>query len=166
MLHPEAVMQALIVYWTKTGHTERAGQDIATALREAGAEVTLTNLATAPAPDAAACDLLIVGAPCHAGSIPFAGSGIARPVEKWLQSLPAGSLQGKTAAAFSVHAGAGAGRTMGNMLALLTQAGATPAPPAPAVAAGTPFSLWVGPMASDSDRAALRAWAAGLHPTP
>jgi flavodoxin len=157
-------MQALIVYWTKTGHTERAGQDIAAALREAGAEVTLANLATGPAPDPVACDLLFVGSPCHAGSIPFAGSGIARPVETWLRALPAGSLQGKTGAAFSVNAGAGAGRTMRNMLDLLSAAGATPTPPAPVVSAGSPLSLWVGPMASDADRTALSAWAKSLCP--
>lgn len=152
-------MQVAIVYWTKTGHTGRAAQDIAEALSALGGEVSLTNLATGATPDLAACDLLVVGAPCHAGSIPFAGSGIARAVEKWLQGLPGGSLQDKRAAAFSVQAGAGAERTMRNMLALLGQAGAVALPPAPAISAGSPLSLWVGPMASEADRQALREWA-------
>lgn len=157
-------MQVAIVYWTKTGHTERAAQDIAEVLVALGDEVSLTNLATGATPDLATCGLVVVGAPCHAGSIPFAGSGIARGVEKWLQELGKGSLQGKRAAAFSVQAGAGATRTMHNMLALLGHAGAVALPPAPAVSAGSPLSLWVGPMASEADRQALREWARSVLP--
>lgn len=155
-------MKVSIVYWTKTGHTGRAVEDIAQELSALGAEVRETNLAAGAKPDLAGCELLIVGAPCHAGSVPFVGSGIARAVEKWLQALPQGSLSGVRGAAFSVQAAAGAARTIGNMRALLSKAGATALPPAPPVTAGTPFSVWVGPMASDADRQALRQWARGL----
>jgi flavodoxin len=151
-------MKALVVYWTHTGHTRRAAEDLAAGLRSAGVDVDLADLRAGNVPDPAEYELLAVGSPCHAGSIKFAGTGIARAVERWLRALPRGALAGKTAAAFSVHSGMGARRTVGSMEGLLADAGAKVVSPGPVVKAGVPFSLWEGPRASEADREALRAF--------
>ena len=149
-------MKALIVYWTKTGHTRRAAQDVAAGLAQTGSEVTLVDLRQNPAPDVGSYDIVVVGSPCHAGSIKFAGSGIARPVETFLRRLPPESLLGKRAGAYSLQSGLGAARTVGSVERLLADAGAEVVSPGPVVTAGVAFSLWEGPRASEADRERLR----------
>lgn len=151
-------VKALILYWTHTGHTRRAAEDLAEGLRSVGVEVDVADLRAGGCPDLAGYELLLVGSPCHAGSIKFAGTGIAAAMERWLRGLARGSLEGKTAAAFSVHSKLGAGRTVGSMEGLLADAGARVISPGPTVKAGVPFSLFEGPRASDADREALRAF--------
>lgn len=155
-------MKALIVYWTHTGHTRRAAEDIAAGLRSAGVEVDMADLQANSSPDPAGYEVLLVGSPCHAGSIKLAGTGIAAAMEHWLRGLAKGSLDGKTAAAFSVHSKLGAGRTVGSIEGLLADAGAKVISPGPAVKAGVPLSLWEGPHASEADREALRAFGYSL----
>jgi flavodoxin len=155
-------MKALIVYWTHTSHTRRAAEDLAEGLRAAGVEVELADIQAGGLPDPAGYEILLVGSPCHAGSIKLAGTGICAAMEHWLRGLPRGSLSGKTAAAFSVHSKLGAGRTVGSMEGLLADAGAKVISPGPVAKAGVPFSLWEGPHASDADREALRAFGRSL----
>jgi flavodoxin len=148
-------MNAVIIFWTKTGHTQRAAEDLALGLRDSGASVELVDLRHAGLPDLAGYDIIVVGSPCHAGSMKFAGTGIAKPVEAFLRGLPPGSLEGKTAAAFAVHGNLGAERTRGSIEGLLADAGARVIAPGPVVKAGVPFSLWEGPRASAEDRGKL-----------
>ena len=149
-------MATLIIHWTKTGHTGRAAEDVAATLRDAGAEVDVVNLREADAPSLDAYELVVVGSPCHAGSVPGAGSGIAPKVAKWLSSLPDEALTGKRAAAFVVHSSLGGARTLASIERLLREKGAEIAAPGVVVKAGVPFSLWVGPKASEEDREKLR----------
>lgn len=155
-------MKALIVYWTHTGHTRRAAEDLAEGLSSVGVEVDLAGLQADSNPDLSGYGLLLAGSPCHAGSIRFAGTGIAAAMEHWLRGLARGSLDGKIAAAFAVHSKLGAQRTVGSMEGLLADAGARVISPGPVVKAGVPFSLWEGPRASQADREALRAFGRSL----
>lgn len=159
-------MRATVVYWTKTGHTERAAKVIAEALTGAGVETTLIDLRRDTPPDLDACDLLVVGSPCHAGSMKFAGSGIARPVEAFVRGLGAGTLAGKRAAAYSVNSGYGGAHTIASIERLLRDAGAEIAATGPVVKAGSPLSLVVGRMASEADCEALRQFARMLSIAP
>ncbi|MGQ9731762.1 MAG: flavodoxin family protein [Candidatus Zipacnadales bacterium] len=149
-------MTALIVYWTKTGHTERAAEDIAKGLRAAGVEVVFANLRKASVPEVAPHNFVIVGSPCHAGSVPGMGSGIAVKVEQFVRSLPPEALVNKRAAAFAVNSGYGGARTVMSLENLLAKAGAEVQSPGIVVKAGVPLSLWRGPLASAEDRARLR----------
>ena len=76
--HPSSVdpagttrpVRALLVYESMFGNTELIAGAIATGLRDAGVEVTSTEVGQAPAPEEApAHDLLVVGAPTHAFSL-------------------------------------------------------------------------------------------------
>jgi flavodoxin len=155
-------MKAVIVYWTKTGHTGRAAEDIAEALQAAGHEVTQVNLRTEADADLTGAEVVAVGSPCHGGSFKGAGTGIARPVEGFLRSLPRESLAGKRVGAFSVHSGAGGLRTVNSIEGFLADAGGEVVSPGPVVKAGVPLSLWVGPRASEADREQLRDFARAL----
>jgi flavodoxin len=153
-----------IVYWTKTGHTRRAADDLGAQLVARGHQVTLIRL-----PEDRAhledLDVVLVGSPCHAGSIPAQGVGMALPVEQWLRKLPPQSLAGKAAGAFSVHAKLGGQRTVATMERILIAAGAYVVSPGPVVKAGVPLSLWEGKSASEADRKGLRAYADRLADT-
>ena len=150
------------IYWTKTGHTGRAAEDVAATLREAGAEVDMINLREAEAPSLDTYELVVIGSPCHAGSVPGAGSGIAPKLATWLSNLPDGALHGKRCAGFVVHSSLGGARTLASIEKLLRAKGADIAAPGVVVKAGVPFSLWVGPKASEEDREKLRKLGATL----
>lgn len=148
--------RALIAYHTKTGHTREAGEDIAQGLRGAGVELTLKPVGQVEAGDVAGYDLIVVGSPCHAGSVRVLFSGIAGPVSDWLGSLPRTAFAKKAVAAFAVHSFLGAEATVQSLQRLLTDMGGRVLIPGPAVKAGAPLSLWRGPDASPEDRERLR----------
>ena len=154
--------RALIVYYTKTGHTRQAGEDIAIGLTEAGVEVTVKPVTDAPGQELTAHDLIVVGSPCHAGSVRPVFSGIAKPVSKWLDGLPTDALADKAVAAFSVHCSFGGATTVKNLEQRLADIGARVLAPGPAVKAGAPLSLWRGPDASPDDRKRLRQFGRDL----
>ena len=153
--------RALIVYYTKTGHTRQAAEDIAAGLAEAGVEVEVKPVTEVSAEDVAGCDLVVVGSPCRAGSTGVL-SGVAGPVSRWLGGLPEEALQGKAAAAFSVHSCFGGGTTVRSLERMLGERGGRVLAGGPAVRAGVPFSLWRGPEASAEDRERLRRFGRDL----
>jgi flavodoxin len=150
------VSRALIVYYTKTGHTQQAGEDIADGVRQAGVEVDLKLVSEVQAEDLAGYDLIVLGSPCHAGSVRVLFSGIAGRVSAWLGSLPRKAFAGKAVAAFSVHSSLGGAATVQNLERLLSDMGGRVLIPGVAVKAGVPLSLWRGPDASAEDREKLR----------
>jgi multimeric flavodoxin WrbA len=150
------VSRALITYYSKTGHTKQAGEDSAEGLREAGVEVTLKPVTEVEPTELAGYDLIVIGSPCHAGSMRVLFSGIAGPVSEWLGALPWKVFAGKAVAAFSVHCSLGAKATVQSLQRLLTDMGGRVLIPGPAVKAGAPLSLWRGPDASPEDRENLR----------
>lgn len=154
--------RALIAYYTKTGHTRQAGEDIAIGLTEAGIEVTVRPLADVGAEELSAHDLIVVGSPCHVGSVKMLFSGIAGPVSKWLGSLPGDAFAGKGVVAYSVHCCFGGGATVESLGRLLTDLGGRVLVAGPAAKAGAPLSLWRGPDASPEGRERLRQFGRGL----
>ena len=66
-------MNTLIVYESMFGNTRMVAEAIAEALRSAGAGVTVTTAASAPA-DLTGYDLVLVGAPTHAHTLPQVSS--------------------------------------------------------------------------------------------
>ena len=147
-------MKALIVYHTITGHTKRAAEDIAEGLREGGVDSRLLSAGEMGEWDAAAEQIVVVGSPCHAGSLGIR-AGLSGPVRSALRRLAASSLDGKVGGAFSVNCAYGGHRTVRAIEKRLRGAGARVAEPGVIVKAGVPFSVATGPKASQEAREQL-----------
>ena len=147
--------KAIIIYYSKTGHTLDAAKDIAIGMKENNFVAEIKDVKEVKAADLAPYDLILVGSPCHAGSMPFS-SGIAGPIEKFLKSIPKDTLKGKIAGAFSVHCSMGGEKTVSSIEKLLQSSGADVAIPGPTVKAGAFMSLYRGPDYSPSDKEKLQ----------
>ena len=79
-------MRALIVYYTKTGHTKRAAQDISEGLQSEGLDVSVQAADEVAAWDVADKSVIVVGSPCHAGSLAIR-AGISGPIRSVLKTL-------------------------------------------------------------------------------
>ena len=62
-------MRALIIYHTNTGHTRRAAEDISEGLKGQGVDVSIQAANELAGWDVADQSVIIVGSPCHAGSV-------------------------------------------------------------------------------------------------
>lgn len=58
-----------VIYWSQSGNTEAMAQALADGAREAGAAVTLLNVAEADAANAAAFDALALGCPAMGAEV-------------------------------------------------------------------------------------------------
>ena len=85
-------MKTLIVYFSKFGNTKRVAQVIAETLKSAG-EARVVSIDQLTASDFEGVDLVVVGSPTHAFSVP-------QTVRSVLTALPPGILSGKSVAAF------------------------------------------------------------------
>lgn len=85
-------MRTLIVYYSKFGNTRRIAEALAETMREAG-DARLIAIDQLTASDLEAADLVVVGSPTHAFSVPEA-------VRSVLDAQPAGILAGRLVAAF------------------------------------------------------------------
>jgi flavodoxin len=154
-------MNALIVYHTVTGHTRRAAEDIADGLRREGVSAHLQaadEMATWNVADVA---LVLVGSPCHAGSVALR-SGLPGTIRSLLSKLGPSALAGKFGGAFSVHCAYGGHRTVRAIEKHLAGRGARLPEPGVVVKAGVPFSVVTGPLASEEDRQRLREFGCSL----
>jgi hypothetical protein len=84
----------------------------------------------------------VVGSPTY-GNTRYKAA--AKPVEKFLDSLAPGSLEGKTAGAFSVNAAVGGAKIVEAIEKRLADLGAGVVAGGPVHKAGAPLSLWKGP---------------------
>jgi flavorubredoxin len=148
-------MNALIVYHTITGHTRRAAEDVAEGLSGEGVAAKLLPAGEMPQWDLAGTDIVVVGSPCHAGSLAIR-AGVAGPILGVLNKLIGQALAGIVAGAFSVNSAYGGRRTVRAIENCLRSAGATVPAPGVVVKAGVPLSLFTGPKASDKSRDELR----------
>lgn len=144
-------MKALVVYHTRTGHTEQAALDIARGLEAEGVQYHLESAAELPDNPTFNLDdyqIVLVGSPTY-GHTGYRNP--AKPVKRFLESIPANGLDGKTCGAFAVNAAMG-GRSIVNVIekALLKRRGRVVSG-GPVVKAGAPLSLWKGPPASPDD---------------
>jgi len=141
-------MKALVVYYSKTGHTLETARDITRGMEESGVTVTVRPAADVSAADVAGCDIFLVGSPTYGNTMYKAP---AKAVAKLLDSLQPSALSGKYAGAFSVMAGFGGQKIVTAIEARLSDLGATVVAGGPAVKAGVPLSLWTGPPAGKAD---------------
>ena len=72
-------MDAVIIYWTKTGNTEKVALALKEALNEGGARVSLHKVEDAGDVDFYAFDLVCIGFPSYQWSPP-------KPMEKFLKN--------------------------------------------------------------------------------
>jgi flavodoxin len=150
-------MKVLIVYHTKTGHTLEAGNAVAEGIRSAGSEANLVTAKDFDGGQLANYDALIVGSPCWFGSVV---GGIATPIQKALDGLTPGALQGKRCGAISVGAFMGAKGTVAALGTALEQKGAAEFRPGPTALAGVPLSVIKGPSVKAQDEDRFRAFGA------
>ncbi len=141
-------MKALVIYYSKTGHTFQAANDIGKGLAESGVDVTVRPAVEVGASDIAGFDVLLVGSPTY-GSTMYRAP--AKVVDRVLDSLKPSGLSGKYAGAFSAMAAFGGEKVVEAMEGKLSALGATVVVGGPAVKAGAPLSLWVGPNAGAAD---------------
>jgi len=103
---PEAVacQRILIVYYSRTGHTEQLAEAVAAGARSiAGSDVRLLSVEGVSPDDVLWADALIVGSPVHAANI-------SSPILEFLGSFPfGGEMRDKVGAAFVTAAGISAG---------------------------------------------------------
>jgi flavodoxin I len=130
--------KALVMYFTKTGHTEQAAQAVARGLEAAKAEVTVKPLSEVEPEELSEYSIIAVGSPTRGGKP-------AKKVKKFLKALPRKSLKGKQASVFSSYAGMRGKATLRRMRKLLKRKKAKVGPKGVAVKAGAPLSLWKGP---------------------
>lgn len=152
-------MKVLILYYTKTGHTLEAANATAEGIKSAGSDVELVKTEDFTPDMLSNYDAMIVGSPCHAGSI-NKKAGIAGPVKKVLNSLEPGSLKGKRCGGISVHAGDGAQNTVRNMGTIIKEKGCEDYRPGPVARAGSPISLWKGPSVTPEDQERYKSFGA------
>jgi len=148
-------MNALIIYHTITGHSRRAAEDVAEGLAGEGVTARLLLAGEMPQWDVAGQAVVVVGSPCHAGSLAIR-AGVSGPILGALNKLTAQALAGIVGGAFSVNSAYGGRRTVLAIENCLRAAGATVPRAGVVVKAGVPFSLFTGPKASDQTRDALR----------
>jgi len=146
-------MNALIVYDSVYGNTEKIARAIAEAITPSG-EVKVLRAGEANPSELASIDLLIVGSPTHGG----------RPtpaVQDFLNKVPKLSLQGINVAAYDTRSQAKLARIFGNAAGriaryLTRKGGVTIASPEGFFVTGTKGPLKEGEL----ERAA--AWAKGI----
>lgn len=85
-------MKTLVVYYSKFGNTRRLAEVVAEAITKAG-HVRVINIDQLAVSDLDGADLVVMGTPTHAFSVPQA-------VRSILDAQPPGILAGKSVAAF------------------------------------------------------------------
>ena len=148
-------MRALIIFHTNTGHTRRAAEDVAEGLRSEGLDINIQAASTMKGWDVADQSVVVVGSPCHAGSLAIR-AGVSGPIRSVLKTLEPSAMKGKVAGAFSVNCAYGGQRTVRAIEKRLRGAGGKVPQQGVVVRAGVPFSLLTGPMASEESRERLR----------
>ena len=153
-------MKALVLYYSKTGHTLEAVNSMAEGLKSAGVEVTVVSTADFKNSMIDDCDAFIVGSPCWAGVV--AKDGASKPVVKVLQGLPEGCLRNKKCGGIAVHSFAGGKNTLSHIRSLLNNKGCEHYKEGPLGKAGTPASVTKGKALSAPDKERFKAFGAGF----
>lgn len=151
-------MKVLILYYSKTGHTLEAANATAEGIRSVGSEAKVVSVTEFNSDSFTQYDGVILGSPCLAGSV--TGAGVAKPLVRVLDSLPAGSLDNKACGGISVYSTAGGSNTVKALGKILLRKGCKDYQPGPVAKAGVAFSLWKGPSVSPQDEKRFRAYGA------
>ncbi|WP_068475729.1 flavodoxin family protein [Saccharicrinis aurantiacus] len=153
-------MKILIIYHTKTGHTQEAITPMIEGLKAKGTKVDVSLAKDFNGSMLSDYDALIVGTPCWAGSSGIAG--VASPVIKAIKSIPENELQGKLCGGVAVHAKYGGESTLRHLEKLLSQKGCESLLTAPVVKAGTLMSILKGPSVTKEAEEELRKFGEGF----
>ena len=96
--------KVLIVYYSKTGHTEKMATAVEEAIRQEGVEVAKKRAEETQTDELLSFDGIIIGSPCYYGTM-------AWPIKKLIDESVKfhGKLAGKVGAAFSSSANIGGG---------------------------------------------------------
>lgn len=140
--------RALVVYHSKTGHTEEAARAVARGLESAKVEATVKRVSEVDPGELDAYSIIAVGSPTR-------GARPARVVKRFIKGLDRKALKGKAATAFTAYAGFRGRATLRRLRRLLRRRKARVVLRGVAVKAGAPLSLWKGPQASPEDVARL-----------
>jgi len=140
--------RALVVYHSKTGHTEEAAHAVARGLESAGVEVTVRHVSEVSPEELERSSMIAVGSPTR-------GARPARVVKRFIKGLDRKALKGKAATVFTAYAGFRGRATLRRLRRSLRRRGAKVVLRGVAVKAGAPLSLWKGPQASPEDVARL-----------
>lgn len=141
---------ALVLFFSKTGHTKRAAEEVAAGLESAGISATVKGFADTDPSELEQFSLLAMGSPTHGGKP-------AKKVRGFMKSLPKKSLKGKRVAAFTSYGRVRGNHTIRVFKKLLKKKGAKAIVPGVAVKAGSPLSLWKGPDIREEDLGRLSA---------
>jgi flavorubredoxin len=136
--------KALVIYHTKTGHTESAAEAVARGLESRKIQARVKRVADVDPGELKDYSMIAVGSPTRAGKP-------ARVVKKFLRGLDKKALKGKTTTTFSSYAGFRGKATLRRMKKLLKRRKAKKVLRGVAFKAGAPLSLWKGPDAADKD---------------
>ncbi|MFP4687394.1 MAG: flavodoxin family protein [bacterium] len=98
------MVNVLVVYYTRTGHTEKMAQIVAEGASEEGAEVALKHIEDCSVDELPEYDAIAIGSPTYYGSM-------AAAIKKFLDDSVKyhGELDGMVGAAFSSAANVGGG---------------------------------------------------------
>ncbi|MFW6113666.1 MAG: flavodoxin family protein [Actinomycetota bacterium] len=140
--------RALVVHYTKTGHTADAAEAVAKGLESGKVSPTIKPLSEVSGEDLADYPMIAVGSPTRGGRP-------ARKVKKFLRGLDKKALKGKTVAAFTAYSAVRGKATLRRLKRLLKRRKAKKVVRGVAVKAGAPLSLWKGPDASEEDKVRL-----------
>lgn len=111
-------MKIYVAYWTATGNTEKMATELASAAREAGAEISVQEVKNANIEDALKADILALGCPAmDAEVIEF------DEMDPFLNDLEKAGLTGKNLILFGSYDW-GDGEWMRNWQGRMTAAGA------------------------------------------
>ncbi len=140
--------RALVIYHTKTGHTESAAEAVARGLESRKVQTSIKSIAEVDPAEISDYSMIAVGSPTRGGKP-------ARVVKKFLRGLDKKALKGKTTTTFSSYAGIRGKATLRHMKRLLKRRKAKKVLRGVAFKAGAPLSLWKGPDATEKDMARL-----------
>lgn len=107
-------MKVHVVYDTQHGNTRTAAEKIAEGARLEGATAVTLDVEETNPYAAAACDMLIIGAPTHFG-------GPSRTMLKFIEELRKAGVHGKTGAVFATHMKGDGGKTLETIVQKLTE---------------------------------------------
>lgn len=113
-------MRAMVVYESRTGHTETAARAVVSALQAKGVDASAAAVSTTDPADLGGVDLLVLGTWVE-GFI-FVGVGPAKAARRWLERLP--QISGTAAAVFCTY-GVSPRSTLATLGSALKDKGAT-----------------------------------------
>ena len=140
--------KALVMYYTKTGHTADAAEAIARGLESSRVEATVKSIFDVDRGELADYSMVALGSPTRGGRP-------ARKVKKFMKGLDKKALKKKTATTFTSYARINGRGTLRRLKKLLKRRKAKKVVRGVKFKAGAPLSLWQGKDIKEEDIARL-----------